>query len=215
MTPANAALALGLVLGAAPALSPAADPAPRRWHFTVFLDGRAIGQHDFVLTRQGDDFTVDTAAHFAVTVAFIPVYRYVHQDHERWQGGCLAELTSRTDDNGHIQTVSGTLRPSGFEVAATRGSASLPACVRSFAYWDRALLMGPRLLNSQTGAYQRVRLDAAPAGSGGVGGRALSAQHYTLRGPHLDIELWYSAQGEWLGLQSRLDGGRILSYELR
>ena len=30
----------------------------------------------------------------------------------------------------------------------------------------------------------------------------------------LDIELWYSQDEAWLGLQSALEGGRTLRYEL-
>ncbi len=45
-----------------------------------------------------------------------------------------------------------------FAVLGERGAATLPACVRTFAYWDQRFLTEPRLLNSQTGELQSVTL---------------------------------------------------------
>jgi hypothetical protein len=40
------------------------------------------------------------------------------------------------------------------------------------------------------------------------------AEHYTLTGSKYTIELWYSADGEWLALQTTADG-RTVRYEMR
>jgi hypothetical protein len=175
---------------------------PRSWHFTALLDGKLIGTHDFVVGRQGDDVTVDSAAHFKVAVAFITAYVYEHRDHEVWHGGCLAQISSQTNDNGHKVFVEGTLEGDAFELRSPRGMTRLPACVRTFAYWDEHLMSDPRLLNAQTGEYQAVSLTS------------VGAERYALRGHKLAIDLWYSAAGDWTALESKLDSGRTLRYEL-
>jgi hypothetical protein len=213
MTIIHAALGLGLVLDAARVCAGAAQPS-HRWHFIALLDGKPIGEHDFVVERRGDETVVDSAARFRVRVALIPLYHYDHHDREVWRNGCLTSVASQTDDNGRKDFLTGALQGARFALESSRGAAALPACVRTFAYWDPNLLTDPRLLNTQTGQYQAVTLTAN--GVHGVGeGDSTSLRRYALRGPHLATDLWYSAAGEWVALESKLESGRTLRYELQ
>ena len=45
-------------------------------------------------------------ARFDVRFLFVSAYRYEHEAVERWQGGCLRELQSRTVTNGERVAVS-------------------------------------------------------------------------------------------------------------
>jgi hypothetical protein len=202
MTNVNAAVLLGFALGVAPTLGGTTEEPPHSWHFRVLLDGKPIGEHDFLLTRHADELVVDSEAHFRVAVAFVTLYTYEHHDHEVWHGGCLARLSSHTNDNGRQLVVEGVLRDQGFEVANSHGTTTLPPCVRTFAYWDRELITDPRLLNSQTGEYQSVLLTR------------VDDRRFVLRGTQLAIDLRYSDAGEWVALESRLESGRTLHYEL-
>lgn len=202
MTNANVAVVLGLALGAIPLTASAADAPARSWHFTVLLDGKHIGEHDFLMSRQGDEVVIDSEAHFKVVVAFITAYAYEHHNHEVWRNGCLVSVASQTDDNGHHAFVRGALQGNAFQVETAQGATTLPACVRTFAYWDHGLLGDPQLLNVQSGEYQPVSLTQ------------VAAQRYALRGSKLAIDLWYSAAGDWTALESKLDSGRTLRYEL-
>lgn len=213
MTIVNAAVVLGLVLGAAPHAASAAQPT-HSWHFTALLDGKPIGEHDFAVDRHGDETVIESVARFKVRVAFIPVYHYDHRDHEVWREGCLTSLSSQTDDNGRKDFVTGSSQGQVFALDSSRGATALPACVRTFAYWDLRLLDGPRLLNSQTGEYQPVTLTRADA-PGARGDDPTHLQRYVLRGAHLAINLWYSTSGDWVALESKLESGRTLRYELR
>ena len=192
----------------------AAEPAGN-WHFSVLLDGKRIGVHDFVVTHQADETEVVTEAHLKVKVAFLSLYQYDHQDHEIWRGGCLVRISSHTRDNGKAFAVQGDLKADAFQVQGSRGAATLPVCVKTFAYWNQRFLTEPRLLNSQTGEFQPVTL--APDGSQTltVRGRMIAARRYSLRGPKLDIELWYSEAGDWIALESKLESGRTLRYEIQ
>ena len=199
--------ALAAVCGLEPAVPRADDASTRHeWHFDVLLDGKPIGRHDFIVTDTDDSAEVVSRARFLVTVLHIPVYRYEHDDHERWRGGCLVQIDATTRDNGSRTHVHGDAVDASFDLAGPQGTRTLSGCVHSFAYWDPHLLAAPRLLNAQTGEYQPVHLARAADSAAG--------QHYRLEGNHLHIELWYGASGEWRALESHTADGRTLRYEI-
>lgn len=197
----------------------AAGAAPgevRHWHFTVLLDGREIGSHDFTVSGGTDKTEVDSQASFRLSALLIPLYRYEHHDHESWRGGCLSRIDAWTRDNGHEYIVHGQSSQDTFDVHGPQGPAALHGCISSFAYWDPAVLLHAQwLLNAQNGEYQPVEVTALAPQSILVAGALTPATHYRLSAPKFSIELWYSAAGQWLRLQTRADGGRTLRYELR
>jgi hypothetical protein len=174
----------------------AAEASPRTWDFRVLLDGREIGRHTFTREGEAGDARVVSEARFDVRFLFVTAYRYEHRAEERWRDGCLVSLEARTDDNGKRKDV--RVRP--------------PGCTLSFAYWDPAILGAERLLNAQTGEIVPVRSTALGVEPLPVRGAATAARRHRLTGPGLSIDLWY-AQGEWVALESVLEGGRRLRYE--
>jgi hypothetical protein len=153
--------------------------------FAVFLDGKPVGEHRFELHEDGAERRLISVARFDVKVLGISVYRYAHDAIERWRGDCVVQLSARTDDGGEVMQV-GPLAPQG--------------CVMSFAYWNPAILKQTALLNAQTGRLEDVAV------------AALGDGRYRITGAKHPIELRYSPDGEWLGLDSTLAGGRRLSY---
>ena len=197
-----------------PATAATVSDGVRKLTFDVFLDDRAIGYQRFALTPVGDGMRIETQAEFEVKLLLITAFAYDHRNTELWRGGCLQAIDSRTDSNGTKYAVSGRARDSAFVVATNAGERSLGACVASFAYWDKdVLLQRQRLLNSQTGEYMPVRIDALGLDSVRIGQRNVAVQRYSLKGQGLDITLAYAADGgDWVALDSRLDGGRTLRY---
>lgn len=174
--------------------------ATREWHFDVSLDGRAIGEHRFVLRESGGNRELTSEARFRVRFLFLDAYRYEHQAREWWRGDCLERLDARTDANGKRT-----------QVAYPGGAAPLADCVKTFAYWNPDILKSQRLLNPQTGEY--VDIEVKPVGSELIDGRI--AERYRLLGAGpapLEIDLWYTATGDWLALESRTPEGRRLRY---
>jgi hypothetical protein len=149
-----------------------------------------------------------------VTVLRVPLYRYEHEDQESWRNGCLVRLEAHTQDNGRDLEVRGELSDGGFEIHGPSGLASLHGCVKSFAYWDRRFLSEQRLLNAQTGEYQAVQVTRIGTETAGARGQVVAAEHYRLLARGLHIDLWYSAGGAWLALESRTEQGHLLRYEL-
>lgn len=192
------------------------------WNFRVYLDDKPIGYHRFTLTRQGADGELKSEARFDVKVLFINAYRYVHDVTERWSGRCLKAMTANTDDDGERFAVNAAADGAGLSVAVTRGAAQgaapkvrkIDGCAMSFAYWDAEILRQSRLLNAQTGDYEAVTVSTAVDDRVAVRGKSLDAKRYRITGPKNPIDLWYSASGEWLALESAVGGGRRLIYRI-
>ena len=145
---------------------------------------------------------------------FVTAYRYRHVNQEVWDGRCLERIETATDSNGKELSVKGVRESTGFIIDAGEDVRELPECVMSFAYWNPAFLEQSRLLNSQDGEFLDVEVSLPVAESLEVRGEQRAAYRYRLAAGELRLDLWYSADREWLGLESEVRGGRKLRYEL-
>lgn len=186
----------------------------REWSFRVLLDGKPVGNQHFMVTSENGKTRLETVADFKVKFLFATVYRYTHRNVETWEGDCLAEIQSTTNANGKPFSVSGRQRDGFFEVAGGDEQERLPACIMSFAYWNPSFLEHDQLLNTQDGEYLDVQVSPAEPDVRFVKGEEVPAMKYQLNAGQLDLQLWYSTDNEWLGLESRTEGNRVLSYEL-
>ena len=194
---------------------PATAPATaREWHFRVWLDDQEVGWHRYLVRERGDATEVESRAQFDVRFLFLNAFRYRHEARERWRGACLDELESRTVTNGRVEQVEALAADEALKVTRPSGEAQLAGCVMSFAYWDPRILEADRLLNSQTGEWLPVRIEARGAERITVSGRDVPAARHRLSAPDLQIDLWY-AEGHWVALEAPMPGGRTLRYELR
>ena len=78
----------------------------------------------------------------------------------------------------------------------------------------RSLLQASQLLNTQNGDYLEITVTEPAMETLQVQGQELVAQRFQLTAKKLELELWYSEQGAWLGLESVYENGRTLRYEL-
>jgi hypothetical protein len=184
------------------------------WRFRVYLDDREIGYHNFYLQQSGDMRLLHSEANFEYRLMFVKLFHYEHENRETWNGDCLSSIESRTDSNGEPYRVDGQLETGHFRVDGSAGQATLPECVMSFAYWNPAFLEQGRLLNTQNGEYLDVDISAPVAESLTVRGEQQPSYRYRLEAGELRLDLWYSANDEWLALESEVRGGRKLRYEL-
>ncbi len=215
-----ACLALALTTTA---LHPSVIAAPEEhaWNFRVFLNDSPIGQHRFTLRRDGEDAELRSEARFEVKLLFISAYRYAHTAVERWRGNCLTGMTARTDDDGKKLSVDAAAtfaasaqQGNGLAVSTGSGRQPLDGCVMSFAYWNPALLKQERLLNAQTGEHEAVKISDSGDERIVVRGVPVTARRYRIAGSKNPIDIWYSASREWLALESTLEGGRRLRYQI-
>jgi hypothetical protein len=207
---AGACAALGAALLSSAPL--AADV--RAWNFRVFLDDSEIGYHRFTLRQGAGERELTSEARFDVKFLFLTAYQYRHEATERWRGDCLAGVTARTNDNGELYRVEAARDGERFVVRTHAGRDDLPGCVMTFAYWNPDMLRQTRLLNVQTGEYTDVAVTPVGREIITVRGRTMDARRYALRGEKIAIDLWYSADDDWLALESTTAGGRRVRYQI-
>ena len=197
---------------AVPLLSAAADTT---YDFQVLLDDKPIGEHRFKVGGPADARTVVSDARFTVKVLGLTVYRYAHRAVEHWRGNCLRSLAASTDDDGAASRVTAEAAGAALNVETAEGARSIEGCVLSFAYWNPAIRQQTRLLNAQTGRHEAVQVSRVANGTVDARGQAVSAVRWRIDGPAQPVDVWYTAQGEGVGLDSTVGGGRKLSYRLK
>lgn len=213
----RAVLLLSISVFASPATAVGSDaniPEEREWNFRVYLDDREIGYHNFEMTNEDGMQRVVTEAEFKVKFLFFTAYRYEHINEETWEGDCLKQIEARTDDNGRRFAVTGLRQQDRFALDASNASVGLPDCIKTFAYWNPAILEESTLLNSQTGELLPVSVDVVAEEVLEVRGERLLATRYRLQAKNLELDIWYSNDQEWLALESTVKDGRKLRYEL-
>lgn len=184
----------------------------RQWQFRVFLDDREIGYHKVRLIPEENGQRVNVEANFKVKFLFLTAYRYEHQTEEFWRGACLADIQSHTDDNGKELFIKAQPESDAFRLLTHDGVQELEGCIRSFAYWNPELLNADRLLNTQTGQYQKVEVVQMGDTSIEIEGKPVNARQYRLNIEDYSIDLWYTPDMNWLALQSMTEGGYRLRY---
>jgi hypothetical protein len=183
------------------------------WRFRVLLDEKEIGYHDFFLAGDGEHRQLRSVARFEYRLLFVKLFDYEHENLETWSGNCLQSVRSRTDSNGDLYAVSGRRSDGAFNVVSNEGAAELPGCVMTFAYWNPDFLEQSRLLNTQDGSFLDVVVSPPVSEQLVVNGEPLRSYRYRLVAGEMKLDLWYSADKEWLALESEVAGGRTLRYE--
>ncbi len=187
---------------------------PDQFVFDVYLDDDRIGSHAYEIIREEGETRVSSSAKFDVKFLFITAFKYRHTVSERWSNGCLQTIEAETSANGKKQKVGGQTESGNFIVNSNGEEERLGDCVMSFAYWNPEFLDQSQLLNPQTGEYLPVEVSKLDLESIDATRRKLGASAYQLTAKGLQVTVWYSADGDWVGLESVAKGGRVLRYEI-
>ncbi len=201
---------LGALLGLVSLSASAA--VDQRFHFEVLLDDKPIGEHRFDIDISGEQRRVTSQADFEVDFLFITAYRYRHRSNELFRNGCLERLSSTTNDNGTRYEIDGSLLDGAFRVDRGDDVEQFGSCVKTFAYWDPAILEQRNLLNPQTGELEPVRVQARGSEQVQVNGSEVAATRYELITDELRIDLWYNDSLGWVRLASDTGKGAKLIY---
>jgi hypothetical protein len=184
------------------------------WKFRVYLDEKEIGYHHFYLVESGETRQLKSVASFEYSLMFVRLFHYEHENNEIWNGDCLQSIDSQTNANGESFQVNGRRTNGEFRVSANGGEESLPECVMSFAYWNPSFLEQSNLLNTQDGEFLDVEFSEPVFEELPVVGGQRPSYRYHLAAGDLKLDLWYSADRQWLALESEVRGGRKLRYVL-
>jgi hypothetical protein len=194
---------------------PAWSKTSQSYEFTVFLGEQEIGRQRFEVSSQGGQTHVRVDAQFEVKYFFITFYGYRHTNIEGWEGACLREIRSNTEDNGDDYFVNGTSKNGQLQVQTQTGNWSSDECIKTFAYWDPEWITGERLLNSQTGELLPVSIRSLGEETISVQGIPTRTTRRQIITDEFTVDLWYAKNGRWVALQSTTKKGELLRYVLQ
>lgn len=196
LTHAGALLLLAAALvGPGVPRSAAADPEVR--DYVTYIDGKRAGDYRMTITGH-EDGSVTMQGQAAIRLrVFLVSYRYTYGGTEVWKGGRLAQLESRTDDNGKQYAVSALADANGVRVRVNNQEGRAPADAWVTTYWrlpEARLRNGNlTLLDADTGRVLSATLQYVGAGQVSVAGQVQNCAHYRLSG-QVQVDLWYDTR---------------------
>ena len=188
---------------------------PQGLYFDVTINGDPMGYHYVEYSRDGDELVVDIDIDLRVKFAFITVFKYLHENQERWVDNTLVELNSKTYDSGDDFFVNAARDDAGtLVVDGSRGAYDATGPVASTTYWNYASMTGnDRMLNSQKGDLLDYTLTSQGTEVIIARGEEIEAEKYFLDSI-IDTTIWYASDTkEWVKLEFDARG-RTVEYTL-
>ena len=177
--------------------------------YDIVRGGDVIGHQTVHYTVAGPDLTVQIDVTAAIRALGIRVYNYEHHGTERWQGGQMVSLVTRTDDDGTPRQVNASRDPAtGWH--GTHGLQPGLAPLLASSLWNSQTVTQTRLLDRETGEVVPVRVTQAADETLHFGSRQVAAHRFELVGV-VSGTAWYDANGCWLQARfhTRVDGSLV------
>jgi hypothetical protein len=200
---------MGTAAGAVAACATSrANAAPQSMLFNVIRGDTMIGTHRLDFTHSDNELVVRVEIALEVEVAWIPVFRYEHTNHEVWRDGRLVHLESRTHDDGTNHVVRAHHDGRTLVVEGDDGLLSVESDMLTTSYWHPETPTRNRLLDTQKGRIKDVFHVSSGIDRMAVASEYLEARRYEASGD-LDLTIWYSLQGVWCGLRFDARGEQV------
>lgn len=166
-------------------------PSTGTLDFTVFREGEEIGTHQIDFLQKDEILEVNVKTRIAVKIAFITVFRFVHDGHEVWRDNRLVSIETKTNDDGDDHSLSAKVNASGdLQVLGDGENRTVKGSVIPASLWNSTFLESKELLNSLIGT--ELAIDVVFKGEEPieVQGKMVNAKHYSMTG-EFERELWY------------------------
>lgn len=184
-----------------------------RLEFDVLRDGGAFGSHIVAFKKDGDSLTVETDVELRVAVGPITFFEYLHDVTERYIGGKLVWVGSRTKNEGKWKTLSAQATEAGLKVAgeAFKGVLALP--VIPSTHWNEEEMKQTKMFSTETGEMLPIKVKDMGLETVKLGSGTIQARRYFVDGD-VDASFWYDAKGRWVKCAFEAQGSKI-EYVLR
>jgi len=168
--------------------------------FRIMRLGSQIGAHESGFETAGDVMTMRAETEIVVRLLGIPVFRFTHSVTERWQGGRLFSLDTRTNDDGTPYWVAARRDGAALAVQGSAQAAyTAPDDALPMTHWNIGELGVPKI-NPQKGNLLRPLVaDRGMAEVADGSGGTISARHYNFSGD-ATLDVWFDAERRWAAL---------------
>lgn len=181
--------------------------------FDVTRNGDPLGTHILTFTREGDVLTVKTAVELKVAFGPITFFDYVHDVTEKYLGGRLTWVGSRTKKDGKWKTLAAEATDSGLDVKGVKFKGLLKGVVIPSTHWNADEMNQPSMFSTETGESLPMKVVDRGLEQIKAGGQTISARRFDVSS-ELDASFWYDDKGRWVKCAFEAEGSKI-DYVLR
>jgi hypothetical protein len=150
-----------------------------------------MGTYSNTIERDGSFTTVETQAHFKVSMLGVVLYREDAERTELWASGRLIYFASTTTTNGHTEKVQGQAQGDNFVIKSdSLGSLVAPPTIVPANPWSANFLGSDTMMRVDTGSIEHVRVSAVTDTSVSLNGRVILAHEYQVDGTDDRYRVW-------------------------
>jgi hypothetical protein len=179
------------VLAAGEAAAAASGPEVLRYHVWHAIYGD-IGTYSNTVEQTGDTTTVQTEAHFKVSILGIVLHREDAERTERWNGARLVYFHGVTTTNGRKIELEGKAEGDGFVIVSPGGTVTAPADVHPANPWSANFLGSDTMMRVDTGVIEPVHATGGAAADVTIDGKTMATRVYEIDGK-THYKIWLSA----------------------
>jgi len=190
----------------APNIGQAATSAQR--DFVINVGRRQVGTSTVALRRSGSTITADITANLHISILGLINFSYDLRAREVWADGRLQSIEATTNNDGTADFVRANATSGGVQVDGSRWSGLVPGNPATTSFFAGDFLTRPVWISTQDGKPLNVRAGNAGAETLSTPGGDVAVTRYGVRGD-MEIDLFYTAQGEWVGSRRNLAGQRV------
>ncbi len=209
----------GAVLASLAAQPAAAAPDPfalygGRIAFDVLRDGEPVGTATTRFSGDKNDLQVDLQMSLEVSILYLLSYKMTYAAREHWRGGKLAALDVDVERGGDSHRIDGQRVDDRFRWTGPAGTQSAALPLMPTNHWNAEVLQSTRVLNTLTGAVNRVAITRRELETVQTGDGPRPAYRYSYQGD-LNNDVWYDRQGRWVKLRFKASDGSTIEYVCR
>ena len=185
---------VGVLAGAAvPGTAVADTPAQFIYRVSHSLFGD-IGTYTNTVEPSRDGITIQTQAHFQVSMLGVRMYREDAERTERWQGNRLISFHGVTDKGDGPAEVRGEARGNGFVITSPHGTVTAPASVHPANPWSNNFLGSNTMMRPDSGKIEQVRVGSGQETAVKIDGATVPAVKYEIDGS-TRYTIWLDGRG--------------------
>jgi hypothetical protein len=154
-----------------------------------------IGTYTNTVEPSRDGTTVQTRAHFQVSMLGVRIHREDAERTERWQGNRLVSFHGITDKGDGPTEVKGEARGNSFVINSSKnGTIVAPASVHPANPWSANFLSSNTMMRPDSGKLEQVRIGSGQETTVKIDGATVPAVKFEIDGS-TRYTVWLDAQG--------------------
>lgn len=174
--------------------------------FTLYRGDKKIGEQTLEVSRSGNQINVAVDIDIDVRILGLSAYTYQLSSREVWSGGMLQRLESRSNDNGTPHRVAAIRGGDTLKIDGSGFTGNVSGNPATTTYWSQAFLSRSTWISTQDGKPMQVSASKGGAIEVPTPSGPTRATVWNVRGDIGRLDLFYDANGEWIGNQFEARG---------